>query len=649
MRFPLLLLCLVPALALSGPNADDPVAVLLTKSPTIDGNVTAAEWGDAPTGSGFLDQQTGQAVEGGKFWLAYDEQAIYFAAQVEMSDPKAIRADEFRDNVSLENDDSVYLSIETFGQLANFNSFGINSRGATAIQISGGRAAKREWLGEFRAMGRKTELGYEVEARIPWSIMRLPEPGQRDLRFNVFRNNPTTGRDSVWRYIRTNPENTARWQGVNVPSSGSQRSVKLLPYVYAGGDREGHIANGGLDLKTSLTDRIEAVGSINPDFRNIENQILSLDFSYFERLAGESRPFFLEGGTFFGTSRDAPLFASQRIRNFDAGFKVFGQVDDRTDVAILDTIDFGNRNNFVGKIGHRVTPTSSANFALTSLGQSQGPQNDAWFASYFDQKGAYGIFGQWSETKDTELGKGRRINTGITYGQGEYSGAVEYLEITPDYAPRLGFAPRRDLRGLSADLDWTHPTSKGSLMEYGAGVNVYDFKKTTGGPFSQGASLSTSTTWKNGLDFDNAVSFERFQGNDDIIFATSIELPRGNVYRRWEVGARLGRVAGRRYQGIGAGLSYRPLPTWQVSLSVQNLQHFERNTQTILTSSYDVNKSDSFSGRAVRVGSDTNFYLAYRRAGNKGAEYFVILGDPNARSFRTSLVLKASFPLELRF
>ena len=40
-------------------------------------------------------------------------------------------------------------------------------------------------------------------------------------------------------------------------------------------------------MKTSLTDQIDLVGTINPDFRNVENQVLSVDFSYFERLAGE--------------------------------------------------------------------------------------------------------------------------------------------------------------------------------------------------------------------------------------------------------------------------------------------------------------------------------------------------------------------------
>lgn len=640
------ILVLLPGLAFA--QSVEVAGRKLGQAPVIDGNVQISEWGEKPSGEGFVDEQTGAPqAEGGQFWIAYDKDAIYFAAKIEVSG-RALRADEFRDNVSLGGDDAIFLGVEPFGQVNGLNWFGINSRGATSIEISGGRAAKREWLGEFKAMGRRTVSGYEVEARIPWGVMRLPGAGVRDLRINVVRTNPVTGREGLWRFLRTNPENLARWTGVDVPNASPGRMLKLLPYVYAGADDDGHIANAGLDVKTNMTDQIEAVGTINPDFRNIENQILSLDFSYFERLAGETRPFFLEGGQFFQTSRDAPLFAPQRIRSFDAGFKTFGKLGDATDFAILDTVDFGERNSMAARLGHRFSETDSASVALTSLGQKTGPENDAWFASYFAQRGAFGYYGQWSETKDSDAGAGRRINTGMTYGKGEWSASAEYLEISPDYAPRLGFAPRRDLRGFSAETDWLRPIPKGDLMEYGFGVEAGEFRKVTGGLFSRYVEASTTTTWRNGADLDFFGTMQRIRGNDDHLYGVSLDMPRGNSYRYWSAGSQIGRVAGRRFLGSYLSAAYRPLPTWQVKLSVETVRHFENETQTILSTNYDLNKSDSFSGRAVRVGNDTNFYLAYRRAGNRGAEYFVILGDPNARTFRASLVLKATFPFELK-
>jgi len=36
-----------------------------------------------------------------------------------------------------------------------------------------------------------------------------------------------------------------------------------------------------------------------------------------------------------------------------------------------------------------------------------------------------------------------------------------------------------------------------------------------------------------------------------------------------------------------------------------------------------------------------------QRAGGSGIEYFLILGDPNANKFRRSLILKATYPLQM--
>ena len=96
------------------------------------------------------------------------------------------------------------------------------------------------------------------------------------------------------------------WAKVSLPKQSHDQSISLLPYTYVGYDPDIHrVVNGGLDLKTKLSDQVALVGTINPDFRNIENQILSIDFSRFERLAGESRPFFQEGSDDIRT----PIFA----------------------------------------------------------------------------------------------------------------------------------------------------------------------------------------------------------------------------------------------------------------------------------------------------------------------------------------------------
>ncbi|MEZ0324608.1 MAG: hypothetical protein ACAH95_01770, partial [Fimbriimonas sp.] len=83
----------------------------------------------------------------------------------------------------------------------------------------------------------------------------------------------------------------------------------------------------------------------------------------------------------------------------------------------------------------------------------------------------------------------------------------------------------------------------------------------------------------------------------------------------------------------------------QLSLSHQEVHHFSTLSQTILSGSYELNAFDSVVGRMIQNGGDTNAYVAYRRTGNRGNEYFLIVGDPNAPTFRPSIILKAVFPM----
>lgn len=649
MRRSLALLCVVlPALGLAD-DFDIPATRMATP-PKIDGKVTDEEWGNLPKGSGFLDSETGQPAEGGTFWVGYDDKFIYFAGRMDSKNPSALKATEYRSNVSLQSDDALYFLVDVFGSLSNFNIFGVNPRGATNIRIAGGRAAKREWLGDFQGGGRITETGYEVEARIPWGVMRLPEPGKRDVRIQFVRYNAQTQRDTEWRFLNQDFRLLPNWKGVDVPASGNQRSLKLLPYAYGGFDKDRHIANAGLDLKTSLSDRIDLVGTINPDFRNIENQILSIDFSRFERLAGESRPFFLEGGEYYRTSLDAPIFASQRIGQFDAGFKTFGQLTDKTDFSLLNTIDFGHENSFAGITRHRISDATNGSFALTSRSNDFGPDNTATFASLNHQIGNISLFGQHSLTRDTALGNGNRLNLGIFGQKDGWNGVAEYSQVSPQYLPRLGFAPERNFKGYNFSVAKSSTFSKGAIMETEFGANYRTYSTyDTNAHYRRAADLNSSLTFRNGIDLDMAFGFEKFFDSHDRYVFLSAEFPRGDSYRHVQFDAVFANFAGQPYRSLGGQVAYRPLWNWQLTFEMQSVHHFDRNVQHILGTVYDIGKDMSISGRVVREDDNINAYLAFRKSGERGAEYYVILGDPNAKRSRAALVLKAVFPLEIRF
>lgn len=629
----------------------DPVAGhKFATPPVIDGTIDeAAEWKDIQKFSGLFDEDTsGAAPESGEFWLAYDDAYIYFAARLADSQPGSIAATEYRTNVGLSGDDSVSLLLDPVGKLNDFSFFEMNPRGATNMSISGGTAAKREWSGDFVAKGRITDKGWEVEARIPWQVMRLPQSGVRELRFNVGRYHKRLDRDFQWSITSGGKtENFGKWQNVTIPEQKKERTLKLLPYAYLGSaEDEQFIFNSGLDLKTPISDQIEMVGTINPDFRNIENQILSLDFSRFERLARDSRPFFQEGSQYIGNA----LFASQRIQQFDAGINIFGKINDRTSFGILNTTRFedAKENDLVASGSYKINADSSFRASYTNLNRDIGGiKNEAYLVRYSSNFGPYGIFLRNMGTDDSIVGKGTENVVNAFWNLNGAHAFASWATASPDFRPRLGFFPEVDYKGWEVGGGLNRPVDKGLVAEYGFFASTSDYMHFDGGDYRDSINGSFDVALRSGPAFSVFGDHSTFEGVKDKLYSASIRKPRNDPYRSWNISYSWGELAEQKYSSIGAGISYRPVEKLQLNLSGQFQDHFSFDRQIILGWNYDLGNDKSLSGRAVQSGEDINAYVALRRSGNAGTEYFLILGDPNSLTFKKSLILKITYPLEI--
>lgn len=637
------------AAALLAPDSDE-VGVQgyrIAQAPVIDGAISEEEWKGVPSFEGLHDAQTGaRYADTGKFWLAYDANFVYFAARLDESEVGSIKATEYRTNVALTGDDYVELELDLSGSLSAFNSFQINPQGATNIQIAGGRAAKREWLGAFLAKARVTSTGWEAEAKIPWSSMSIPKGGRRNVRFNISRFISKNQREFTYVYVPgTQTGLTPTWIGVELPKPRVDRTVKLLPYAYAGYDEEiGGVFNTGLDMKTSLTDQINLVGSINPDFRNIENQILSLDFSRFERLAGETRPFFQEGRDY----SNSQIFASQRIRGFDVGLNSYGRITDQTSFSLISAIDVGGETDTILNLTHDPDPNTSIRVTGTNL-ERDGLRNEAYLARVNRNMGPFSLFVREMATRDSQLGFARQSDVTFSYSkEGLYLGSG-WTRSEAEFRPRLGFVQEVDLQGPYVEVRYNRNFEKGTVNDWGFATYGISYNHIDNSFYRKQAYAEVFTTLRpHRLAIVASADVADFEGSKDSLYSIYLGIPRGNPYRNVSLRLDSGRQAGIPYKSATLQGAYRLNNKLQLSLRHQTVEYKERLDQTILSANYDLGGDRSISGRAVRQNGDTNAYIAYRRSGNEGIEYFFILGDPNAPKFRTSLILKVVMPFTFK-
>ena len=616
----------------------------LANPPTIDGAVGADEWKDGAAFEGLHDALTGAIYpERAQFWLAYDKDFIYFAAKFQEPDPKQVHATEYRTNVSLKGDDYVELDLDLFGS-RDFSRFQMNANGATNIAIAGGRAAKREWLGAIIAKGRVTETGWEAETRIPWNAMDIPPGGRRNIRFNVQRFVSKSNRTLAWSFVpMTDGGSTPVWSDVELPKPSVDRSVKFLPYGYAGYDpKVGGVFNSGFDLKTSLTDRIKFVGSVNPDFRNIENQVLSLDFSRFERLAGETRPFFQEGVEY----SNSQLFASQRIKGFDAGINSFGRISDQISYSLIDTVDFGHANSTIFNLTHVPNPNTGIRFTVADL-EKPDLSNQAYLIRLSQNFGNYNIFLRDMASKDSIVGFGQQYDANITYVKAGLAVQAGYIHADPNFKPRLGFVQEVNFKGPFIAGEYNKNFDKGKVKDfhveaYGISYDHIDdtfYRNEYGG--------AANATLASGLNISTAIDLANFEGSKDSLYTLRLTFPKGNPYKFFQLGLDEGRQAGFHYKSYTVASAYRVGKRLQLVLRGQHVDYQGPSDQLICSLSYDLGQDRSISGRFVRQGSKTNAYVAFQRSGNAGIEYFLIVGDPNAEQFRSSVILKVVFPFTL--
>lgn len=634
------------------PDPDTIQARRFAVPPHIDGNVDPQEWSGVGSSSrslviGGTNQDSG---EKGQVWIGYDDTYVYIAARIFLQNPRRISADEFRDNVSLNGNDRFTIQLDTFGLYTDRNEIGFNANGATFIDVAGGRAAKVEWSGRVEGAAQVTATGWEGEVRVPWALMPMPPAGRRDMKFDFDWYVTATGRNVTSHTNQGDKTRVHTLAGVEVPQVSSRRSLLLLPYAYGGYNDEAgeHIANAGLDFKSAVTADMNLVGTINPDFRNIEGDVLNLDFSNFERLGRETRPFFQEGSDYYMFGMGRRIFASQRISEFDMGANVYGNLGGNMRLGVLSTADFENQSTVAGSLTYNPDARWEYTAAFASL-QRTDEDNFAGRLNISRRFGNWMGYVDGSITNDQILGKGSATSFGTFYNVPGWQGSLNFVEVTDDYFPRIGFAAERDLRGVSARLEREWEYADGPVNSSNLEVRFTDYSRRDGSHYRDGIDASYGTDFASLLSISAGIHYEHFENDHNRLYRFEVQYPDNNPYRSSGIEVATGDVQGKRYQSVELGLRYRPVQRLQLGLSAQTVKHFEDEDQIVMSFNWLMNKYESIGGRVVYDDHTWNWYASYRMGGNEGAEYFLIVGDPNASSFQKALVLKVTVPLAIRW
>jgi len=641
------------AASLAQPTGPVIQAVQAETAPIIDGKLDDACWSSATKMENFYcPDYDAPAPEETTGLVCVDQKAIYVAVICKDRTPDDIVASETRRNGDLGNDDCVRVAVDPNHNHRDCYTFEVNPIGTQRDSPPGDSAAKVEWRGDWQGAAIRTEVGWQAEFAIPFSILHCP-PGQTTFGFALSRAYARERVTGLWPNLGKTWDNTLTADLTGLHPELTRSRPLFMPYVTADtGDGYARGVDAGLDVQQKLDSGLTLLGSYNPDFRQIEDVVEPISFSYTERYLSDPRPFFVTGQD--GYLPREHLLYTRRIRDFDAGVKLFGTVGNDT-IGLLDAITFGEENSLAAALRHRFADDFNAKVMMVSHRELGEPNGLAYgLDACYNWRRPSGEDSLWTvlyQSQTQGLGSGGSYAIGGSHNRG--TGAISYdwmtKVVTAGFDPALGYWPDTNNIGGSVNIGRTDIYDKSAWFgkQWGLGLEYYPYLDGSG-MLSSYARPAYYCLTKGGQLYGIEVARSRNHNYD----SSSVTMIHGwhnnDTYRSGQVLLVNGKAAGGDLTYANLDQRLRPLG----KLSVRLVGEYTaltwpdgsdmREYQAVITTSYDLTTEKTIAARAIWRNTGFSAYAAYRQVVRKGMDAYVIVGDPdpNRTGFTNRFVVK---------
>ena len=433
--------------------------------------------------------------------VLYDAENVYVRFECDQNVP--VTALQSTNDVGFGTDDFVGVGIDTSGNGSQVYYFETTPAGVRYQAASENARYKPRWTSSAHV----TADGWGAILVIPLSAMRLHTGNRQSWRMNFIRGVAGTAEHLSWAWdgLMTDAVGSAwpiftdaqYWPSVQVAIPSHSGAVRAKPHAEifglasAGGDT--HLfqqANGtflaepdrfvGADVSVPLTNTINFVGTVDPDFSNVEIDQATIAPTEFARLLTEYRPFFTQGAPFLnpnltqsgpaGTPNNV-IFYSPTVGPFNSGQKLEGSFGNQA----FGVMHFAGYNEVTDSDFSDVAygylhalPDQSFRYwsdgvlAHDSLAGSDTTAEVGASAMNLKSGINGGIDQSWEAGSYVpDLHRAQDLDSFIGVTKPNYTYAFIYQSIAPNYHPMLGYTTISDIHGVltylmtNGSLPWT--------------------------------------------------------------------------------------------------------------------------------------------------------------------------------------------------
>ena len=534
-------------------------ATYVESSPRIDGVLDEGIWGRLVPITDFLQRvpvDGAPATERTEVRIAYDEDALYFGLIMYDSDPEAIRTSILHREGRIDQDDHIWIALDTYHDGRNAYLFEMNAFGTQGDALFSDESmtlADWNWEGVYRSEARITDEGWVLEVAIPFTTIRFSADEAPEMGIAIRRVIRRKNEDVYWPHIAqefrggiTQVSQYATLTGMRNLRRG--RYMELKPFGIVGAQKFGGVEDTdvlddlGFDFKYSITSNLTLDLTLNTDFAQVESDNVQINLTRFNLFFPEKREFFLErAGVFnFGDPGQTEIFFSRRIgiaNEIIGGGRLTGQTGpisigflslQTEDAEVGDEQVLRGANNSVVRLRADVAPRTTVGAIFTNLENAEahnrvagadvsarfggGSSLNAWFASVWDSGSERVSAG----SLDLNL---RNAKWGLSVG---------YTDIGEGYDPGLGFVQRDDFVRYNATLSATPRFEQSAWARQLVGAVVTSYTRG-----QNGAKQSTDLLSHNMLTFQSGDHLvlngqRRFERLDAPALIQGRELPVGD-------------------------------------------------------------------------------------------------------------------------
>ncbi|HFA49783.1 MAG TPA: hypothetical protein ENJ95_12305 [Bacteroidetes bacterium] len=482
------------AAGISAPDTLRPsIAVgVLTGQFHLDGILDEADWQAAPATS---DLHATEPVEGSapsgqtEIRVLADRRQLIIGIRCGGELPgDIVRFSKLRD-AELDNEDHVRIVIDPFLDGQSGYVFAVNANGARydALVSNRGESENSDWDAVWEAEASVGSDGWSVEIRLPIQSINFKK-GLTTWGFNVERRIQRRQETIRWANVRrdlwfTQTSRAGLLSGLPLFNYGIGLNVR--PSLVGG---VGQIGENGkadwsfepsLDASQRLGPNVLATLTVNTDFAETEVDTRQTNLTRFPLFFPEKRSFFLEGADIFefglgtgsrtlvpffsrriGLSRgnEVPILAGAKL-NGRAGKTSFGGLAMRTRELKTEGDTLAASTVGVLRVRQNVLGESSVGFISTigdplGRGGSWMSGTDFTYQSTRFRGNKNFLVGGWGllARRDDLDGDRSALGFKVDYPNDRWDIALSYTRIGEDFAPSLGFVPRRGVHVLRGGL-----------------------------------------------------------------------------------------------------------------------------------------------------------------------------------------------------